>query len=247
MSSVEEELGGGWGQEVQPVKIGNTVHRQNGENAEYVHDVLVFLEQQGFDWAPRYLGQDEQDREVITFIDGYTPHGQEVPPETWSLTTMTEIFQNIRKLHDITEATPLAQDKECICHGDLGFANTVYEDGKAIAFIDWDLARPGNRVDDLAHAIAAYLSLGVYVDKGAVERAELARKLADAYGATTEQRSRIVDSMLSQLQEAHDKQLGIISSGSELGKRLAEANVPKIIQKRIDWILQNRSDFDKAL
>lgn len=246
MVNGEQVLEGGWGQEVQPVRIGNTVHRQNGENAEYVHDLLEFLEQQDFEWAPRYLGKDDKGREITTFIEGYTPHGQEVPQETWSLETMAEIFQQIRKLHDITENTPLARDKECVCHGDLGYANTMYRNGRAVAFIDWDLAKPGNRVDDLSHAIAAYLSLGNYIEKGAAERAGLARKLADAYGASTEQRSQLVNSMLRQLQEACEQQAKTIATGSELGKRLSEAKVPEKIQRRIDWIKNNRAPFDKA-
>jgi thiamine kinase-like enzyme len=244
MNEIEEILGGGWDQEVQPVKIGNTVHRQNPENAAYVHNLLVFLEQENFNWAPHYLGQDEQGREITSFINGYTPHGQEVPDETWSIATMTEIFQQVRKLHDITEGTELSQGGECVVHGDLSFANTVYREGRAVAFIDWDSAKPGKRVDDLAHALATYLSLGEYIEGGAVERAELARKLADAYGATAEQRSWLINSMLLQLQGSHDKQLKTIETGSDLGKRLAQAKVPEKIKGRIDWINENRSVFD---
>jgi tRNA A-37 threonylcarbamoyl transferase component Bud32 len=241
-------LTGGWGQDNPPEKIGNTVHREMGKNSDYVHQVLAFLKKQGYTFAPDYIGTDERGREIIEFIDGYTPHGQEVPKATWSLETMTEIFQQIRKLHDLTAGTELAQDKDCVCHGDPSYANTVYRDGKAVAFIDWDLAHPGNRVEDVAYAIMQYLSIGEYISpNGPEERAELARKLADAYGLTTAQRALVTDAMLAALHRTRQEQLALIAKGTAGGKKLAEADVPDILLKRYNWLSENKAVFKAVL
>ncbi|MFD1930095.1 phosphotransferase family protein [Nonomuraea mangrovi] len=37
------------------------------------------------------------------------------------------------------------------CHNDLSPGNTIYSGGRAIAFVDWDLAAPGRRIHDVAH------------------------------------------------------------------------------------------------
>jgi len=55
------------------VRVGETVRRPMGANAEYVHDLLLHLERCGFEGAPRYLGVDQQGREILSFIEGFAP------------------------------------------------------------------------------------------------------------------------------------------------------------------------------
>lgn len=242
------KLHGGRDKDFEPVKIDNTVHRQLAENSAFVHKALKFLERSGFDWAPRYLGMDEQGREVLEYIDGYVPHGQEVPPATWSLRTMQEIFRRIRVLHDITATSQLSGSQECICHGDLSYANTVYRDGRAVAFIDWDWAHPGQRIDDVAYAVLQYLSIGEFENaSGPAERAQLAGELADTYGLDATARSKLVDRMLGLLIETRSKQLSDIEAGRPSALRLAEAGVPERMLKRHEWLLRNRRHFELVL
>ena len=47
------------------VRIGDTVHRSPCGNSGFVRDVLSHLERRGADFAPRWLGVDEQGREVF--------------------------------------------------------------------------------------------------------------------------------------------------------------------------------------
>jgi thiamine kinase-like enzyme len=244
----QELLDGGWGKDSKPVKVGNTVHRQPSEQSSYVHQVLQFLEHANFGWAPRFLGIDEQGREVLSFIDGYVPHGQEVPQQTWSLETMQDIFAHIRQLHDLTSVSGLANGHECICHGDLSYANTVYRDGKAIAFIDWDWAHPGPRIDDVAYGILEYLSIGELESGGGPEeRAQLARALAYTYGLDASQRGRVPARMLDLLLITRDKQLQAIEQGSPSGIKLAEAGVPGHMLKRHAWLEKNIGYFVSAM
>lgn len=233
---------------MKPVKIGNTVHRQPSERSPYVHRVLQFLEAVKFDWAPRFLGLDEQGWEVLSFIDGYVPHGQEVPQQTWSIETMQDIFIHIRRLHDLTDGSALANGQECICHGDLSYANTVYRDGRAVAFIDWDWAHPGHRIDDVAYGILQYLSIGEsYSEEDPEERACLARELADAYGLGASQRGRMAARMLDLLLATRNRQLKAIRKGSPSAMRLAEAGVPDHMLKRHAWLKRNIEQFASAM
>lgn len=70
----------------------------------------------------------------------------------------------IRVLHDLTAGTALAGDREVVCHNDLSPKNTIYRgegsDARPVAFFDWDLAAPGERIADVAHACWQYPGLG---------------------------------------------------------------------------------------
>jgi len=241
-------LDGGWGQDNAPEKIGDAVHRELSENSDYVHKVLTFLDKSGYKFAPKYLGIDDQSREMVEYIAGYVPHGQEIPPETWSLSTMESIFKRIRDLHDLTAGTELADKSECVCHGDLSYANTVYRNGKAVAFIDWDWAHPGSRIDDVGYALLQYLSLGEYEsDGGPEERADLTLKLSNAYGLAEEQKRQLFDRMLQSLLSTRDKQLESARLGKPSGIRLAEAGVPEHMLKRHKWLKHNERTFRQVL
>ena len=50
-----------------------------------------------------------------------------------------------------------------------------------VAFIDWDLAAPGERIHDIAHVCWQYLALGPGVDDPAVASRRM-RLICEAYG-----------------------------------------------------------------
>jgi hypothetical protein len=51
-------------------RIGNTVHRPTNWWTLAVHELLKYLEKVGFKYSPRVLGFDDQNREILSFIDG---------------------------------------------------------------------------------------------------------------------------------------------------------------------------------
>jgi hypothetical protein len=57
------------------------VRRPVKPDAAYVHALRRHFERCGFDGAPRYLGTDERGRAVFTFIEGFAPAAQRLPPE----------------------------------------------------------------------------------------------------------------------------------------------------------------------
>ena len=52
------------------VRVGNTVRRPGKANAAFAHDLLLFLEDQDFPFAPRFLGMDDQGREILSYLEG---------------------------------------------------------------------------------------------------------------------------------------------------------------------------------
>ncbi|TXS49040.1 trifolitoxin immunity protein [Streptomyces sp. uw30] len=98
---------------------------------------------------------------------------------------LVRVAQLVRAVHDMTHGTPSAGDRDVVCHNDLAPKNTVYAvegaDWWPTAFVDWDLAAPGERVHDLAHVCWQYLDLG----PGVPDVREAARRIAlvrEAYG-----------------------------------------------------------------
>jgi hypothetical protein len=51
------------------VRVGDTVRRPMGRWSPGVHALLLHFETVGFDGARRYLGVDEQEREVLSYVE----------------------------------------------------------------------------------------------------------------------------------------------------------------------------------
>jgi hypothetical protein len=128
------------------VKVGETIRRPPTPNVGFVRALLRHLEAVGFEGAPRYLGSDESDREMYSYIPGMVPADLGEHDDK----TLENAARLIRAYHDATAplfATPSAQKvcMEVACHNDLSPCNTVFRDGRPVAFIDFDAAAPGSR------------------------------------------------------------------------------------------------------
>jgi aminoglycoside phosphotransferase (APT) family kinase protein len=128
------------------VRIGSTVRRTRSPNSDYVADLLRHLRTVGCA-APAYLGIDEEGRDSFELIEGVTTsHPLERSPGAHAAAGRL-----LRELHDATAGHPLAGDAECVVHGDPGPFNTICREGLPVCFVDWDEARPGERLSDLAY------------------------------------------------------------------------------------------------
>src|SRR5215207_6294799 len=159
------------------IRVGDTVRRPSGPHTPFVHLLLDHLEDVWFDGAPRVLGFDEENREILTFIEGY------VPPDldTWSDEQLVRAAVLIRRFHDATAGSSLAGDEEVVCHNDLSPCNTVFVEGTPSAFIDFDTAAPGPRAQDLGYALWMFLNLGP--DGADIHtQGHRIRMMCDAYG-----------------------------------------------------------------
>jgi len=85
--------------------------------------------------APRFLGVDEQDRDILSYLEGHTWSGG---GSGLSDDLLIQAARVIRRLHDLTAGSPLAQGHEMVAHNELGPHNTIFHENRLVGLIDWD-------------------------------------------------------------------------------------------------------------
>jgi hypothetical protein len=92
------------------VRIGDTVRRSRGPWSDSVASYLLHLEHVGFAASPRFLGVDEQGRDILEFVPGEVP-GQPVV-ETWVATegVLTSIAHLLKRLHSASASFVVPAD-----------------------------------------------------------------------------------------------------------------------------------------
>jgi aminoglycoside phosphotransferase (APT) family kinase protein len=241
----EEVLPGGY--VTSPVRLGNTVRRRPPAGAEFVHRLLQLFQDAGWPGAPRFLGVDEAGREILSYLDGHAAWEARQPDGVWSRSSLRRVGELVREFHDLTAGTDLAGGLEVVCHNDLSPRNTIYRDGgtglSPVAFIDWDLAAPGRRIHDVAHACWQYLDLGPAIrDVGAT--ATHMQVICDGYGLAD--RSELVPAILWW----QDRCWRGISQGAKAGEpamvRLRDRGAVVAVQTAYRWTQQHRTALDRT-
>ena len=188
------------------VRVGDSVRRPLGGWSSAVHALLRHFELVGFDGAPRFLGIDDQGREILSYAEGEpgiapVPAGDDV---------VFSIGALLRRMHDAQEgfARPLGaawqtmvgapRAGEVICHNDLFWPNLIFRAGEVAALIDWDLASPAPRLHDVASAARFWAPLrpdeqaeawGLPTER----RRERLRALSEGYGLERARRPALLD------------------------------------------------------
>lgn len=139
------------------VRIGDTVRRATSRDTSLQHALFAHLAAKGFAGAPRFLGHDEQGREILTFMPGDVFYDK----DDFSDTQLAAAARLLRAYHDATSDFPpvIAAGAEVMCHNDWTPANTTCIDGLPSGMIDFDTAQPGARVWDLAYSTWMWLGL----------------------------------------------------------------------------------------
>lgn len=200
------------------VRVGDTVRRRTSAATPAVHALLRHLEAVGFPGLPRVLGFDEQEREVLSFVEGETV-GESLPWPDWVFAdeTIIQVGQWMRAYHDATLsfippgdaswfAGPPWRPGLVIAHNDAAPYNAVWREGALVGFVDFDLAGPSNTDLDLAFAALTWVplhsrqTLGAHGPTDQDDRRRRLGLLLDAYGysgnrlsfgATIAQRARL--------------------------------------------------------
>ena len=160
------------------VRVGDRVHRPQCANAGFVHSVLAHLSRKHIPYAPRFLGTDSREREILSYMPGDVPDNLgEYPPESCAAAA-----RMIRALHDALRDFPGCPDGMTVCHNDLSPCNFTFIDGLPAAVIDWDAAAFGDPLDDLAYAAWMWLDVG-NPDNHPETVADGLRAMLRAYGA----------------------------------------------------------------
>lgn len=194
MAEIEEPLSGG-NVAAGVVRLGMTVRKPVTPATFAVAAVLRHLERVGFTGAPRFLGRDEQGRQVLEYVDGPLAHG--LPPMVAA--DLDRVGRLVRDLHEALASFDPPADarwevvippdrEELVCHHDLAPWNLVLGAERWV-FIDWDGAGPGSRLWDLAYTAQSFTPLHAGGDP-ATDAPRL-RALVDGYGADHAQRQQL--------------------------------------------------------
>ncbi len=235
----EHTLDGGAVNEV--VRVGATVRRRPSPRSPYVRGLLALFEHHGWSGAPRFLGTDDLGREKFDYIEGRAAVCGEERAAARTDAGLVRIARLVREFHDLTHGTPLAGDRDVVCHNDLAPKNTVYDGSwRPRAFIDWDLAAPGERVHDVAHVCWQYLDLG----PGVTDVAEAARRIGlirEAYGEGD------LDGLVDTVLWWQDRCWRGIAAGAERGEAamvgLRDRGVVEEVRAAHDWVADHRREL----
>jgi Phosphotransferase enzyme family len=213
-------------------------------NPAYVRRLLHFLEDVGFDGAPRYLGIDPDGKDRVSFEVGWTPEG--LNWGTWTDQQLQVAFRLLRRFHDSTAGSPVAEGAEVACHNDFAPPNLVFRDGPPHVMIDWEWAAPGTRRHDLGHAIWQWLNLD---DDGpnVAEQTRRLRLVLDAYGL--EKRDGIVDDILKRQAEWIETADTAVKTGNDFAGRSTEhwTQTRSWVARERRWLLENRPPIEAGL
>jgi hypothetical protein len=252
------------------VRVGDTVRRPVGPHSPLVHALLLHLESVGFEGAPRFLGIDASGREVLSFVAGEVA-GRPRPPWIADESRLASVGRLVRAYDDaassftpppgvlpaenvpeMTEIPPSpGYPPELIGHVDITPENVVFREGAAYALIDFDLAKPATRADEMFNAMLWWAPLFDPRDVDPlmrhVDAVRRARILADAYDLSETDRERVVQVAVLRTRRSWHlmKRRAEVDGGG--WKRMWDKGVGDEIKRREVWLDQHAAALTAAL
>ena len=215
------------------VRVGRTVRRPTGPWTPAVHELLEHLRARGLRGIPSVDGIDEHGREVLGYVEG---RGVPVDDEVVLDSVLVEAGQWLRDFHDaVYDFRPAGprrwrqagevelEPDQIICHHDPGAYNWIIQSGHFVAMIDWDMAGPGDPLQDLA--FMAWTAIPLYREIPVEDVARRLDLLCDVYGECGP--FTLLDRVVERMTLAADR----IAAGIERGDA-GMANLQKVGEPR---------------
>ncbi|MEU9000525.1 phosphotransferase [Streptomyces sp. NPDC048551] len=244
------------------VRIGDTVRRPPGPWTPAVQGLLAHFERTGFAGAPRALGFDAEGREVLQYVEGHAPQGPEVAalPEG----SVFQVGRLMRRMHRAARGfspeparwahEPFASGPgSVVCHNDIAPRNTVFVDGRPVAFIDWEAAGRGTPQWDLAQAAWQFAPL---TDDGGCaalgwrtppDRGRRFRLLVEGYGLAPAERAGLAGLAAARIRFTLDLIRRRAAAGEAGFVELVESGLADGVERDALWTEAHRDELTAAL
>jgi len=259
-TEIEEPLYGGLTNTGLTTRVGETVRRPLRPTSPATRALLDHLERVGFRGAPRYLGIDDRNREVVSYV-----HGRAVLPPypAWALTddALVSVAELMRAYHDAVRAfdprghrwpgaVPSRFNDGLVSHNDPNLDNVIFRDGRAVALIDFDLASPGSAVWDLACCARLWVPLRASRDCPQPLRGRTLERLArfaDAYGASRAERAGLADALPHAHEWCYRIVRGAVGAGHDAFRRYWLAEGAARADRTRRWLADHDREIRAAL
>jgi hypothetical protein len=252
------------------VRVGGTVRRPLNKNSPLIRALLGHLEAAGFAGAPRFVGIDAAGREVLGYIEGEVA-GRPRPPWIGDEDRMVSVARLVRAYDDAAAAfvppagiTPVdgfgevagippepPYEPELIGHVDITPENVVFRDGKAFALIDFDLARPATRADEMFNVMLWWAPLFDPRDAEPLLRGldvpRRCRMMADAYGMSGTDRARVIEVAVMRTRRSWYLMRRRAERDGGGWQRMWDEGVGDVIKRREAWLDENAATLEAAL
>jgi hypothetical protein len=216
------------------------------------------------------LGIDGAGREVLSYIDGEVA-GRPRPPWIADETRLASVGRLVRAYDDAAasftpppDALPGAKAAEppgippapaylpeLIGHVDITPENIVFRNGRAYALIDFDLARPATRADEMFNALLWWAPLSDPRDVDPLLRhvdvPRRSRILADAYGLSGTDRERIMEVAMLRTRRSWYLMRQRAETQGGGWQRMWDEGVGEVIKRREAWLDRHAATLTAAL
>jgi Phosphotransferase enzyme family len=241
------------------VRIADTVRRPVHPWSGSVHELLRYLEDVGFPYAPRLLGIDAGGREVLTYIEGESgAAGWAKVVEDSGVVAMARLLrayhEAVRGFRPTTAAGWAGHgggvaSGDLICHGDFGPWNLVWRGTQPVGVLDWDYAWPAPPIHDVAYALEyvvpfrddrtclRWLRYPVPPD-----RRRRLEQFAEAYGLTST--AGLVDAVMDQQRTVWQRARRLAAEGRQPQAEWQQSGLLDAAADRIRWSGEHRHLFE---
>ncbi|MGC4175254.1 phosphotransferase [Demequina sp.] len=159
-------------------RFGDVVHKQSQPQSRTVQRLVKHVRDQGVLWPAEPLGVTKSGTDLWKFIPGGVSH--EDPHDGYPGVVVEEVARKLREWHDATVTFPRNTKDvwfwpgklpdEVICHVDFAPYNHVFDNGRFMGAIDFDLCYPGPRLWDMAYTAYRYVPLTPDADRTLLKR-----------------------------------------------------------------------------
>lgn len=258
------------------VRRGETVRRPRGPHSDAVEAYLLHLERAGFERAPRFLGVDDDGREVVTYLPGEMG-GR--PPHAWATDedVLVQLGEWQRALHDVSrdvvlpdgvawpervqfpEVPDVFDAPDVVGHNDLTVENALFlptgddPDGphRLVGVIDFDLAAPTTRLLDVATTLLYWAPIAPPDARPDTLRdldaPRRARILTEAYGLDRSERLALLDVLAQRFARSWYAMRHAAQVRGGGWQRMWDDGVGDRIRENEGWFASQRVDFVDAL